>query len=276
MKKLCMVLAVILFTACSSDDAPKDYTSENEQEIQAYIATNNLTVQSSNSGLYYIIDTPGTGVAPLTTDRVKVAYKGYLTDGTVFDESPEEGVSFTFLNSLIPGFTEGITYFKEGGSGTLIIPAHLAYGSSTNGSIPAGSVIIFDIELIYVNYKTENEAEIQNYLIENELTAQQSGTGLFFTIDEPGDGRQPTITDNVTVTYKGYLTDGTVFDENTTGIDFNLNGLISGFAEGITYFQEGGSGKLYIPAHLAYGNTGVSGIEGGSVIIFDIALLSVN
>lgn len=276
MKKLCMVLAVILFTACSSDDAPKDYTSENEQEIQAYIATNNLTVQSSNSGLYYIIDNPGTGVTPLTTDRVKVAYKGYLTDGTVFDESPEEGVSFTFLNSLIPGFSEGITYFKEGGSGTLIIPAHLAYGSSANGSIPAGSVIIFDIELIYVNYKTENEAEIQNYLIENELTAQQSGTGLFFTIDEPGDGEQPTLTDNVTFTIKGYFTDGEVFFESTTATDVQLNSILSGLAEGITYFNEGGSGTLYIPAHLTYGNTGAAGIEGGSVLIYDITLLSVN
>lgn len=276
MKKLCMVLAVILFTACSSDDTPKDYTSENEQEIQAYLATNNLTAQSSSTGLYYIIDTPGTGVAPLTTDRVKIAYKGYLTDGTVFDESPEEGVSFTFLNSLIPGFTEGITYFKEGGSGTLIIPAHLAYGSSTNGSIPAGSVIIFDIELIYVNYKTENEAEIQNYLIENELTAQQSGTGLFFTIDEPGDGQQPTLTDNVTFTIKGYFTDGEVFFESTTATDVQLNSILSGLAEGITYFNEGGSGTLYIPAHLTYGNIGAAGIEGGSVLIYDITLLSVN
>ncbi|MEP3837027.1 MAG: FKBP-type peptidyl-prolyl cis-trans isomerase [Algibacter sp.] len=276
MKKLCMVLAVLLFTACSSDDTPKDYTEENELEIQAYIANNNLTAQSSNTGLYYVIDNPGTGVSPTGTDRVKVAYTGYLTDGTVFDESPEEGVSFSYLNSLISGFAEGITYFKEGGSGKLIIPAHLAYGSYSTGSIPAGSVIIFDIELIYVNYKTENEAEIQSYLTENNLMALQSDTGLYYTIDEPGDGQQPTLTDNVTVTYKGYLTNGDVFDENTTGAYFDLSTLITGFAEGITYFKEGGSGTLYIPAHLAYGNNAVSGIEAGSVIIFDIELLSVN
>jgi len=52
--------------------------------------------------------------------------------------------------------------------------------------------------------------------------------------------------------------------------------LITGFAEGITYFKEGGSGQLLIPAHLAYGNNGTSGIPGGSVIIFDIGLISVN
>lgn len=271
MKKLCMVFAVILFTACSSDDTPKDYTEENEQEIQAYIADNNLVAESSSSGLYYIIDNPGTGITPTGTDRVKVAYTGYLTDGTIFDENTE-GAIFSYVNNLIIGFAEGLTYFNEGGSGKLIIPAHLAYGSSSNGIIPAGSVIIFDIELIYVNYDTE----IQNYLLDNDLTAQQSASGLYYTIDEEGEGEQPTLTDNVTVSYKGYLTDGTVFDENIAGANFNLGNLIPGFSEGITYLKEGGSGTLYIPADLGYGNSAVDIIPGGSVIIFDVELISVN
>ncbi|MCL4161889.1 UNVERIFIED_CONTAM: hypothetical protein GTU68_058738, partial [Idotea baltica] len=151
LKNILIALTLVLFTACSSDDAPKDYTEENDQEIQAYITANGLFAQSSSSGLYYVIDNPGTGVHPEGTDRVKVAYTGYLIDGTIFDESTDEGVSFRYLDSLISGFAEGITYFKEGGSGKLLIPSHLAYGSNSNGNIPAGSVLIFDIELIYVN-----------------------------------------------------------------------------------------------------------------------------
>ena len=92
-----------------------------------------------------------------------------------------------------------------------------------------------------------------------------------------GNGNQPTTTDNVTVAYKGYYTNNTVFDESDTdGISFNLQQVIPGWTEGITYFSEGGSGMLLIPAHLGYGNNDYYGIPGGSVLIFDINLISIN
>ena len=226
MKNILIAFALVLFTSCSSDDAPKDYIAENDQEIQTYIADNNLVAQKSNSGLYYVIDTTGTGDNPTATDRVKVTYKGYYTNGTIFDESTEDGISFN-LQEVISGWAEGITYFKEGGSGKLLIPSHLAYGSNDYRGIPGGSVLIFEIELIYVNYETENDQQIQAYLTENDIAAQQSDTGLYFTIDELGEGAQPTLTDNVTVTYKGYLTNGDVFDESTGNVNFDLENSAS-------------------------------------------------
>lgn len=72
-----------------------------------------------------IIDSEG--VQPITTDQVRVAHKGYFTNGNVFDQSPSEGISFN-LQQVINGWTEGITYFKEGGSGMLFVPSHLGYG----------------------------------------------------------------------------------------------------------------------------------------------------
>jgi len=87
----------------------------------------------------------------------------------------------------------------------------------------------------------------------------------------------PTFTDNVTVAYKGYFLDGSVFDQsNEAGISFNLQGVISGWTEGITYFKEGGSGMLLIPAHLGYGSYNFNGIPGGSVLVFEVNLISVN
>ncbi|MFI1772284.1 FKBP-type peptidyl-prolyl cis-trans isomerase [Thalassobellus citreus] len=277
MKNILIAFTLILFTACNKDDAPKDYSAENDEEIQAYIASNNLAAQKSSSGLYYIIDEQGTGDKPtLLSDRVKVALKGYLTNGTVFSENTN-GISFPVLQELIPGLVEGLSYFNEGGKGKLIIPAHLAYGDNKTEEIPPGSVIIFDIELIYVNYKTENDEEIQTYLNDNDLIAEKSSTGLYYIIDELGSENQPTQTDNVTVAYKGYFLDGTVFDQsNAAGVSFNLQNVISGWTEGITYFKEGGNGKLLIPAHLAYGNSDYNGIPGGSVLIFDVNLISVN
>jgi len=275
MKNTLLVALTLLFiTSCSKTEDIVDYSVENDEEIQAYLASNNLNAEKSASGLYYIIDEQGTGEKPILDDRVKVVYKGYLTDGTVFDESTE-GID-TYLQNLIYGWLEGLQYFNEGGKGKLIIPAHLGYGSTTSGSIPGGSVIIFDIELIYVNYKTENDQEIVQYLEDNALNAQKSDSGLYYIIEEEGTGAQPTSTDNVTVTYSGYYTDGTLFDESTEEISFNLDQVIAGWTEGLTYFKEGGSGQLLIPAHLAYGNYFYNGIPAGSVLVFDINLISVN
>lgn len=149
MKHILFALALTLFISCSKEKEV-DYVAKNEQEIIAYIAKNNLTAQKSNSGLYYIINEPGTGEQPTQNSNVTVAYKGYFTNGTVFDESTSEGVSFG-LQQVIKGWTEGIPYFKEGGSGILLVPAHLGYGNNDNSSIPGGSVLIFEVKLVSVN-----------------------------------------------------------------------------------------------------------------------------
>ena len=152
MKQLLSTLLVLtLFISCSKDtETVTDYTAKNEQEIKDYLAKNNLTAQRSTSGLYYIINEQGTGTQPTAASNVTVAYKGYFTNGNVFDQSKAEGISFG-LNQVIKVWTEGIPYFKTGGSGVLLIPSHLGYGSTNNGPIPGGSVLIFDVKLISVN-----------------------------------------------------------------------------------------------------------------------------
>jgi FKBP-type peptidyl-prolyl cis-trans isomerase len=51
---------------------------------------------------------------------------------------------------VIPGWTSGIPYFKEGGYGKLLIPSALGYGPSGSGSIPPNTVLVFDVKLIQV------------------------------------------------------------------------------------------------------------------------------
>lgn len=150
MKIKFLFLLSIFLISCSDDNKPKDYVSLNDKEIQDYLAENELQAEKSASGLYYIIDSEGTGAQPNTTDQVRVSYKGYYTNGNVFDQSPSEGISFN-LQQVISGWTEGITYFKEGGSGMLFVPAHLGYGSQDYRGIPGGSVLIFEINLIEVS-----------------------------------------------------------------------------------------------------------------------------
>ena len=152
MKYIVSFLLILVCISCNDDKKVEqlDFTTQNEEEISAYIADNNLNAQKSNSGLYYVINTPGTGAQPNANANVTVAYKRYYVNKAVFDESDAEGISFS-LQQVIKGWTEGITYFKEGGNGILLVPSHLGYGPFDRGSIPGGSVLIFDVNLISVN-----------------------------------------------------------------------------------------------------------------------------
>lgn len=146
---LYLIASVVFFISCSTK-TDSNFEPETEADILQYIEDNNLNATRSNSGLYYVIHNEGTGPRPTSTSNVRVAYKGYFLDGVVFDESDSNGISFG-LNQVIQGWTEGITYFKEGGNGILLIPYQLGYGASGSGSIPGGSVLIFDVRLLEVN-----------------------------------------------------------------------------------------------------------------------------
>jgi FKBP-type peptidyl-prolyl cis-trans isomerase FkpA len=149
MKQIAILFITIILFSCQDDDSNINYDKQNETDIVNYISTNNLTAQKTASGLYYVIDNPGQGAQPNINSTVRVSYKGYFTNGEVFDQSNASGISFG-LQQVIQGWTEGIQLFKEGGSGKLLIPSRLGYGSKDNRSIPGGSVLIFDITLLEV------------------------------------------------------------------------------------------------------------------------------
>ena len=106
-------------------------------------------VQQTRSGLQYLVLEEGTGASPGANDMVKVHYHGTLVDGSVFDSSVERGQPISFgLNQVIAGWTEGLQLMKVGGKTRLFIPPALGYGDRAAGSIPPGSLLIFDVELI--------------------------------------------------------------------------------------------------------------------------------
>ncbi len=114
--------------------------------------SNNKSVYTTKSGLKYRKLKDGNGKHPKATDRVKVHYTGKLIDGKVFDSSVERGEPITFpLNQVIPGWTEGLQIMDEGSKYILYIPQDLGYGMRDMGSIPAGSTLIFEVELLEIN-----------------------------------------------------------------------------------------------------------------------------
>lgn len=146
MKKIAIFTLCLSFclTACKKDD----YAETDEQLIQDYIAANNLDAESTEEGVYYVIESEGTGERPTSSSTVEVHYEGFLLNGTKFDSSIDRGETLIIsLNNVIAGWRIGIPLFKEGGRGTLIIPSRYAYGANGQGTIPSNSVLIFDIDL---------------------------------------------------------------------------------------------------------------------------------
>ena len=116
--------------------------------------SNNKSVYTTKSGLKYRQVREGNGKKPKATDRVKVHYTGSLIDGTKFDSSYDRGEPITFkLNEVIPGWTEGLQLMDEGSKYILFIPYNLGYGEQQMGTIPPGSTLVFEVELLEINPK---------------------------------------------------------------------------------------------------------------------------
>lgn len=150
MKKIILfaTLGLLLFgTSCEKNLSPEEQYEKDINEIEAYISENNLDAMTTSSGLHYVITDIGTGNNPVSNDNVVVRYKGYTTDGSVFDQSDEEGIQFN-LQQVISGWTEGIQLLKEGGKGVLLIPSRLGYGESGSGPIDGNTVLVFDVDLL--------------------------------------------------------------------------------------------------------------------------------
>jgi FKBP-type peptidyl-prolyl cis-trans isomerase len=107
-------------------------------------------IQTTASGLKYLILEEGTGATPKSGAPVSVHYYGALTDGKMFDNSYQRGKPFKFnigQGQVIKGWDEGIGLLKEGTKAVLFIPAELGYGAGGSGSIPPNSELIFHVFL---------------------------------------------------------------------------------------------------------------------------------
>ncbi|MDK2978102.1 MAG: FKBP-type peptidyl-prolyl cis-trans isomerase FkpA [Bacteroidales bacterium] len=144
LKIVIFFLPIIFFVACDEDDYDAEAQLKKDIAlIENYLLENDLTAQSTESGLYYIIEEQGTGSKPDLQSRVTVAYTGKLLNGDVFDS----GTITLYVYEFIEGWKEGLQLFNEGGKGQLFVPSTLAYGNKDQETIPANSVLIFDIHL---------------------------------------------------------------------------------------------------------------------------------
>ena len=139
----------------------------------AYIAELALRgIAKTETGLYYEVIKNGNGEIPTAADNVLVHYHGTFINGEVFDSSRDRGTPANFhMSGVITGFKEGLKLLREGGKAKLYIPPNLGYGNRSKGKIPAGSLLIFEIELIEIKRPVKkNQPPAQIEPANNDIT----------------------------------------------------------------------------------------------------------
>lgn len=154
-----LLTSVILLIACNKKSDKCHYTESNitapQTEIDSlhsYLTTNAISATQHSSGLFYRIDTTGTGAIPNICSTISVTYAGSLLSNNYVFESQTVPVDFA-LGSAIAGWQKGLQLAKAGSYLILFIPPSLGYGDHavTNNMgqviIPANSYLKFVIKL---------------------------------------------------------------------------------------------------------------------------------
>lgn len=148
MRRLFLMLACLLpllaATACG-DESP---TSIEDTQFAAALGIDLSAMTRTNTGLYYRDLTVGGGAMAQGGSRVNVRYKGWLANGTMFEQGT---YPFTLgRGDVIAGWDQGIAGMRVGGKRQLVIPASLGYGREGSGPIPGNAVMVFEVELLSV------------------------------------------------------------------------------------------------------------------------------
>jgi FKBP-type peptidyl-prolyl cis-trans isomerase len=111
-------------------------------------------VVNDPSGISYILEPIGTGIAPTLYDQVTIRYTGSVLGveepfATGVTQGPDDGFSSMVVN-YIHGLTVGLQIMHQGDKATFYIPSAMAYGPSAVANIPANSVLVFEVELLEV------------------------------------------------------------------------------------------------------------------------------
>ncbi len=139
-----------------------------------------------------------------------------------------------------------------------------------------------DNDKYFTNMKDSSSFKLYNIPVEH------GGGSYYYKIINRGDTAavSPLLTDLVTVNYKGFLIDGTVFDATYNGtnplnnptakpLEFTVNRLITGWSVNLSQMKPGEVRTIVLPYNLAYGIYGAGSILPYSTLRFDINLISI-
>jgi len=154
---LAIVISIpFLMVSCVDPIETPPRTAETEQqELNAAIKnleSKGYDVDTTELGVYYIMDKPGTGPLPQKSDTCFLIYTGFFLDGVIFDSSGDyyqDSIwQFNYLEvNLIPGFNDGVALLNKGANADIIVPSKLAYSATGYGTIPPYTPLVFSMEM---------------------------------------------------------------------------------------------------------------------------------
>jgi len=223
----------------------------------------------SVTGLFTKQLAPGTGKDRPNEDAiVKLRYTIWTSEGKLVDSIEPPKLAMVPLPKMMPGIREALLGMTEGERVRIWIPEKLG----ARGRVPAGGLLIADIELaeiVKLPVAPSNVAAPPDDAIKTR-------SGLAYKVLRPGKGtKHPRDTDYVRVNYTGWTTDGKMFDSTVlrgNPSEFAVNGVISGWSEGLRLMTEGSLVRMWIPARLAYDRQ--PGKPQG-MLVFDVELIDI-
>jgi FKBP-type peptidyl-prolyl cis-trans isomerase len=234
--------------------------------------------KKTDSGLVYEVLREGEGETPERGEVVELRYAIWNTDGKLLDCTEKQGGTIkgpcstwriAFLNEAAQLLRPGARYRFE-------VPPELAFGAQSQGpDLPPNSPSIWEVELV----RTIPPLPVPEFKAPDAERQLRTPSGLAYEIVRDGTGDVPKPTDEVTVHYAGWLTDGTLFDSSYgrgEPTSFPLRGVIPGWTEGLQLMREGAIYRFAIPSELAYGPRGSPPtIPPDAALIFQVELIRV-
>ena len=277
--KLFLLIGIILIgiSSCKLDDSEEQLEKESHI-FQAYLEENNITIEPTASGLYFLEEVEGEGASPEYGDFCIVNYELSLVyneqliytydeqkaiDNDIYYSRNLYGESKIYVGASLDGIDEGLLLMKEGGKARLLFTSNLGHGGNAVGSIPAYSSLIVDVELIEVipDPDAREKVKLQEYLTENSINVDSTSSGLYYVETLKGEGDSVVYSSVLTLSFMSSLLDGrTIFEKDTVYFPFGTINytLTNGLNEGLSYMKEGGKATIIAPYYLAHGASGKS------------------
>ena len=142
-------LFLIIMSACKENEY-MDWKHMNDRWYS--IHKNDSGYITTSSGLCYQVVHQGYQRKPNIGSAVVVTYRGTLIDGSVFDSTATDATTSMYLSNAIKGWQEGIVKMNVGGCYRFYVPYSLGYGSTNSTTIPAYSVLRFEVNLVDAYY----------------------------------------------------------------------------------------------------------------------------
>lgn len=283
-----LLLAVVVLSACNKET--RDLKQVEDEQIQAYIKSNNLTgFVKDSTGYYYQILKQGSGDKLKYPDLIYYLQTLKSLGGSEIKLQGDQtqtiaNASFKsdYLGYVSPnGFRESMLRLNKGGSVRTIVPSYLAFGKEGYGSQVAGNTIL-DATLVVPNAKNIvdlNDSLITKYKATLPLQFTRDSSGVYYSIITPGTGTEAvTINSKIKIGYTGKLFDGTIFDSATTDkpLESFLSGLIGGWQATLPKIKAGGKIRILVPSYRPLGYEVATGpIPGNAPLDFEISLVGV-